>query len=349
MQAFIKTAPGVGNMGISEVAVPAPAPGEALVRIQQSGMCGTEILVHDDLYRGRNRPMPFPLIVGHEASGELVELGPGTEGPTPGTRVGIEALSGCGRCFHCMRGNYNLCPDWHHIGLTRAGVLAEFAVVPAASLFPLPEEVSFESAAFLEPLATVVHTLERTRPAPSQPAAIIGPGALGLLHLQVLRSAGLCPIVVFGRRGDEKRLELARTLGADAAIVADRNEAQEHAASFTDGVGMGLVIEAAGTPEAVQTALDIAGGKGTVVTLGIVRSTEIDALTIMRKDLVWMGVVASVRRHFAEAIRLIRTGKVQPEGLITHRMRLADALSGVSVLRRCEAVKIMFTPAVSGC
>ncbi len=344
MQAFIKTAPGVGHMSTHEVPVPAPGPGEALVRIAQSGMCGTEILVHDDLYRGRKRPVPIPLIVGHEASGEVVELGPGATGPKPGTRIGIEAVSGCGSCFHCLRGNYNLCPDWHHIGLTKAGALAEFVAVPASTLLPLPEEVSFDSAAFLEPLATVVHTLERTRPAPGVPAAIIGPGALGLLHLQMLQSAGLCPIVVFGRRGDEKRLELARTLGADAAIVADRKEAQEHAASFTDGVGMGLVIEAAGSPEAVQTALDIVGGKGTVVTLGIVRSTEIDALTVMRKDLTWLGVVASVRRHFAEAIRLIRTGKVRPERLITHRMRLADALSGVSVLRRCEAVKIMFTP-----
>ncbi len=344
MQAFIKTARGVGNMVVGEVPVPVPGSGEALVRIARSGMCGTEMLVYDDVYRGRNRPVPYPLIVGHEASGEVVELGPGAEGPAPGTRVGIEAVSGCGRCFHCLRGNYNLCPDWHHIGLTKAGALAEFVAVPASSLLPLPEEVSFESAAFLEPLATVVHTLERTKPAPGQPAAIIGPGALGLLHLQVLRSVGLSPIVVFGRRGDEKRLELARTLGADVAIVADRKEAQEHAASVTDGVGMGLVIEAAGSPEAVQTALDIVGGQGTMVTLGIVRSTEIDALTIMRKDLTWLGVVAAVRRHFAEGIRLIRSGKVQPERLITHRMRLAEAPSSVSVLRRCEAVKIMFAP-----
>jgi 2-desacetyl-2-hydroxyethyl bacteriochlorophyllide A dehydrogenase len=344
MQAYIKTAPGVGNMVVGDVPVPVPGPGEALVKIEKSGMCGTEILVHDDLYKGRKRPVPFPLIVGHEASGVLVELGPATAGPKAGTRVGIEAVSGCGSCFHCMRGNYNLCPDWHHIGLTRDGALAQFVAVPASTLLPLPEEVSFDSAAFLEPLATVVHTLERAKPFPGQPAAIIGPGPLGLLHLQALRSAGSCPIVVFGRPGDEKRLELARGLGADAAFVANRTEAQEYAARFTDGIGMALVIEAAGTPEAVQTALDIAGGQGTVVTLGIVRSTEIDALIIMRKDLVWMGVVAAVRRHFAEAIRWIRTGKVQPERLITHRIRLADALSGVGMMRKCEAVKIMFAP-----
>jgi 2-desacetyl-2-hydroxyethyl bacteriochlorophyllide A dehydrogenase len=344
MQAFIKTAPGVGNMVIGETSPPALRPGEALVRIEKSGMCGTELLVYDDVYRGRNRPIPYPLVVGHEASGELVELGPGTEGPKPGTRVGIEGVSGCGRCFHCMRGNYNLCPDWHHIGLTRGGSHAELIAVPASSLLPLPEDVSFESAAFLEPLATVVHTLERTRPSPGQPAAIIGPGALGLLHLQLLRSVGMCPILVLGRPGDTARLELARTLGADAAIVADRNEAREHAAKLTDGVGMALVIETAGTPEAVQTALDIAGGKGTVATLGLARTTEIDALSVMRKDLTWMGVVASVRRHYAEAIRLIRTGKVQPERLITHRMRLADGVAGVSLLRSREAVKILFAP-----
>lgn len=344
MQAFIKRAPGVGNMVVAEAPVPAPGPGEALVRIKSSGMCGTELLVYDDVYRGRNRPMPFPLIVGHEASGEVVELGPRTDGPTPGTRVGIEGVSGCGRCFHCIRGNYNLCLDWHHIGLTRPGTHAEFVAVPTASLLPLPDDVSFESSAFLEPLATVVHTLDRTRPIPGQPAAIIGPGPLGLLHLQVLRSAGSCPILVLGRQGDETRLELARTLGADAAIVADRDGAREQAARFTDGIGMALVIETAGTPEAVQTALDIAGGKGTVVTLGLARFTEIDALTVMRKDLTWMGVVASVRRHYAEAIRLVRTGKVQPERLITHRMPLADALSGVSLMRDCKAVKIMFTP-----
>ena len=223
-------------------------------------------------------------------------------------------------------------------------VVAELVVVPATSLFPLPEEVSYESAAFLEPLATVVHTLERVRPAPGQPAAIIGPGALGLLHLQALQAAGLAPIVVFGREGDEKRLELAKRLGADAAIVADRKAAQEYVANVTDGIGMGVVIEAGGSPEAVQTALDIVGGEGTLVTLGIVRATEIDALTVMRKDLTWFGIVAAVRRHFAEAIRWVRTGKVKPERLITHRMRLHDAPSAVSVLRRCEAVKIMFSP-----
>ncbi|HTL01361.1 MAG TPA: alcohol dehydrogenase catalytic domain-containing protein, partial [Vicinamibacterales bacterium] len=186
MRALIKTAPGVGHLEILETAAPAPGPGEALVRIGPSGLCGTDLLLYDDVYRGRKRPVPFPLVVGHEASGEVVDLGPGTSWPQAGTRVGIEAVTGCSSCYHCLRGNYNLCQDWHHIGLTRAGVLAELVVVPTTSLLPLPDEVTLESAAFLEPLATAMHTLERVKPAPGTSAAIVGPGPLGFLHLQVL-------------------------------------------------------------------------------------------------------------------------------------------------------------------
>ncbi len=286
--------------------------------------------------------MPYPLIMGHEASGEVVELGAGTRGPVPGTRVAIEAVTGCGACYHCMRGHYNLCQDWHHIGLTTAGALADYAVVPASTLFPLPDGVSLDNAAFLEPLATVINTLERTRPLPGTPAAVIGPGPFGLLHVQALRAAGVGPIVVFGRPGDEGRLEIARQAGADDARVLDRAGANAYVAELTQGIGMGLVIETAGTSEAVQTALDITAGSGTLATLGIVRTTELDVLQVMRKDMTWVGVVASVRRHWAESIRLVAAGRLNPAALITHRMPLADALDGFAALRRREAVKVMY-------
>ena len=342
MRALIKTAPGAGNLDVLETQAPVPGPGEALVRVGRSGLCGTDLLLYDDVYRGRNRPVPCPLIVGHEASGEVVELGPGTGLPVAGTRVGIEAVTGCGSCYHCVRGNYNLCPDWHHIGLTRAGVLAELVAVPASSLLPLPEQVTLESAALLEPLATAVHTLERVAPGPGTSAAIVGPGPLGLLHLQVLQAAGVGPIVVYGQDGDEARLGLAASLGADV-FRGDRSAIGAHAAAVTSGIGFGLSIESGGTPTAIQTALDIVAGKGTLVSLGIIRNTEIDVLQVMRKDLTWIGVVASVRRHFAEAIRLIHAGKVRPEQLITHRLTLDHALAGFEALRRRSAVKVMFS------
>ena len=124
----------------------------------------------------------------------------------------------------------------------------------------------------------------------------------------------------------------------------DRAGANACVSELTGGIGMGLVIETAGTSEAVQTALDITAGQGTLATLGIVRTTELDVLQVMRKDMTWVGVVASVRRHWAEAIRLVAAGVLNPAALITHRMPLADALEGVAVLRRREAVKVMYEP-----
>jgi 2-desacetyl-2-hydroxyethyl bacteriochlorophyllide A dehydrogenase len=342
VRALIKTASGAGHLEMIETARPVPGPGEALVRVGPSGLCGTDLLLYDGLYRGRNRPVPSPLIVGHEASGEVVELGPGTSAPAPGTRVGIEAVTGCGHCYHCTRGNYNLCQDWHHIGLTRAGVLAEFVVVPTASLLPLPDDVTLESAALLEPLATAVHTLERVKPAPGTAAAIVGPGPLGFLHLQVLQAAGVGPIVMYGQAGDDVRLERARSLGADV-FLGDRRAIAAHARHATSGIGFGLSIESGGTSSAIQTALDVVAGKGTLVSLGIVPTTEIDVLQVMRKDLTWIGVVASVRRHFAHGITLIHNGKVRPQELITHRPSLSDALAGFNVLRQREAVKVLFS------
>ena len=345
MRAVIKTAPGVGNLAVMDVLIPEPGPGEALIHVQRSGLCGTDLLVYDGLYRGRRRPIPSPLVLGHEASGEVVALGPGTIGPGAGTRVAIEALEGCGICYHCARGRYNLCQDWHHLGLTRAGALAEFAVVPAASLFPLPDGMSHENAAFLEPLATVMNTLERTRPLPGTPAAVIGPGPFGLLHVQALRAAGVGPILVFGRPGDEARLEVARRIGADEARIVDQAGAIACAAEWSDGIGMGLVVETAGTPEGVQTALEITAGGGTLATLGLARHTDIDALQVMRKDMTWIGVVAAVRRHWAEAIRLVASRRLDPSALITHRLPLRDALDGFEALRAREAVKVMYDPA----
>src|SRR4051794_18499003 len=269
MRAFVKMAPAAGNMATIDWPTPAAARAEAVVRIRRSGLCGTDVLVHDAVYTGRNRPVCTPLIVGHEACGEIVALGSDVERLRVGARVAIEAVSGCGDCFHCLRGRYNVCQDWDHIGLTKHGVLAEFAALPSSALIPLSDEVSDDAAAFLEPLATAVHTLERLRARPGQTAAIIGPGPLGLLHLQLLQAAGVGPILVIGRDGDEARLAVAQSLGAETAIARDGAEVIEHAMRMSDGVGVGVVVEAAGTPAAIQSALNIVAADGTIATLGI--------------------------------------------------------------------------------
>jgi threonine dehydrogenase-like Zn-dependent dehydrogenase len=187
-----------------------------------------------------------------------------------------------------------------------------------------------------------VHTFERLRPRPGTSAAIVGPGPLGFLHLQLFQAAGVGPIVMYGQAGDEARLALAASLGAEI-FVGDRPAIAAHANDATNGIGFGLSIESGGTSTATQTALDIVACNGTLVSLGIVPPTEIDVLQVMRRNLTWIGVVASVRRHFAEAIELIRTGRVRPDQLITHRLPLHDALAGLRLLQQREAIKVMFS------
>src|SRR5262249_52795170 len=160
---------------------------------------------------------------------------------------------------------------------------------------------------------------ERVKPAPGTSAAIVGPGPLGFLHLQLLQAAGVGPIVMYGQAGDEVRLKLAAALGADV-FLGDRRAIAAHANEATGGVGFGVAIEAGGTARAVQSALDVVAGCGTLVSLGIVGAAELDVLQVMRKNLTWVGVVASVRRHFAAAITLIHTGRVRPHELITHNL-----------------------------
>jgi threonine dehydrogenase-like Zn-dependent dehydrogenase len=125
-------------------------------------------------------------------------------------------------------------------------------------------------------------------------------------------------------------------------FLGDRAAVAAHAREFTGGLGFGISIEAGGTSTAIQTALDVVAGNGTLVSLGIVPRTEIDVLQVMRRNLTWVGVVASVRRHWADAIALIQAGTIRPTDLITHRLPLCDALAGFEALRAREAVKVMF-------
>ncbi len=344
MRALVKLSGGVGKLVVTDVPDPRPGPGEVVVKVACSTVCGTDVLVHDDRYAGK-RPLPFPFTLGHEVAGVVWEVGSGVDGVRPGDRVGMESIIGCRSCYHCARGHTNLCPNWHHIGLTMDGSFAEYLKVPASILIPLPDGVSFESASMLEPLSLAVHSAERLNPRPAQPTAIVGPGPIGLLHLLVLKAFGVGPILVVGRPEDEQRLQAARQLGADRAVaVNSREEAVAVALEMTDGVGMELVVEATGAPSGVQTAIDLVAGNGKLVTTGLARVTEVDALQILRKNMTWMGTVASVRRHFLEALRLIATGRADPSRLITHRLPLREGVEAVRLMKERESLKVALFP-----
>lgn len=344
MRALIKSQSGPGNMAVVDWPDPQPGPGEVVVEVKCTTICGTDVLVHDEKYVGK-RPLPYPFVLGHEVAGVVAEVGEGVEGFKPGDRVGVESIIGCGTCYHCQRGNSNLCPYWHHIGLTMDGSFAQYIKVPQTILLHLPDVVTMEAASMLEPLGLAVHTMHRLAPRPSQPLAIVGPGPIGLLHLLVMKATGAGPILVLGMPGDEDRLEVAKANGADhVAAVQSREEAVALANGLTGGVGMELVIEATGSPGGVQTALDLVAGNGKLATVGLARITEVDALQIIRKNLTWYGMVAAVRLHYVEAIRMMAAGRVDPSRLITHRFSLEEGVEAVHMMKERKSLKAALVP-----
>jgi len=210
-----------GSLEVAEVPMPAAGPGEVLVRVRACGICGTDLKIVAGAYQG-TWPPALPFIIGHEWSGEVAALGPGTErsGLAVGDRVVAENHTGCGSCPMCRAGRYNLCervrePGFKLYGHTAPGALAQYAVRPAVALHKVPATVSDTAAALVNQGALTVHAARRTRLGPGASAAVFGPGLLGLLMLQVARAAGATSVTVVGRG---PRLAIAADLGATAVV-----------------------------------------------------------------------------------------------------------------------------------
>ena len=216
-----------GSLEVAEVPVPEPGAGEVLVRVRACGICGTDLKIVAGAYRG-TWPPALPFIIGHEWSGEVAALGPGTErsGLAVGDRVVAENHTGCGACPMCRAGRYNLCervrePGFKLYGHTAPGALAEYAVRPAVALHKVPSEVTDVAAALVNQGALTVHAARRARLGPGASAVVFGPGLLGLLMLQVARAAGATSVAVVGRG---PRLDIARDLGASAVVDYSRED-----------------------------------------------------------------------------------------------------------------------------
>ena len=341
MKAIIKATGDAGSLQVADMPKPKPGPGQTVVQIKATGICYTDVSILQNMYKGR-KPVPIPVILGHEGAGIVAEVGEGVENVSVGDRVGLEALYGCGRCYDCLNGNKNMCTDWGHIGITCHGTFAEYISVPAVLAYKLPDDVSFTDAAFLEPIGLTVRTLEHVRPLVGDTVAIIGPGSLGMFHLQALKSAGAAKIMVIGLDQDRKRFKIAEKLGADHTINASNEDVVQRVRELTDGLGADIVVETANSPEATRMAIEIAGSRGRVALFGLYQEATISPLTLLRSGLSVFGDVGTVQRHILRAIRWVAHKKVQAEPLITRRFSLEECKEAFDSLHEGETVKVLF-------
>lgn len=315
-------------VALREVETPEPGRGEVRVRSVLAGVCRTDI----DILTGAldTRWVRFPVIPGHEWSGVVDAVGAGVTTLEPGQRVVCEGNIGCMSCPRCRAGDTHLCQSYDAVGFTRGGGWGEFVVVPARILHPLPEHVSFEAAALVEPGSCVVKALDRARIQPAETVGVVGVGAMGALTIRIARLSSPAAIVAFGVRDEE--LELARALGADAVVNVASQDAEEETLRLLGG-GLDVVVETAGAVPAVELSTRLAREGGRVVLLGIAGQGETLALPADRvplRDLTVLGSVGYTTAAWAHMVALLRERLVELEPIVTHRFpldRFADAFA----------------------
>ncbi|MEW5723828.1 MAG: alcohol dehydrogenase catalytic domain-containing protein [Thermodesulfobacteriota bacterium] len=304
---------------------PEIGPGEVLVKVELCGICGSD--VHGYL----NGIMIAPgTVMGHEAVGVVSEVGSGVEGFQPGDRVAVKPIAQCGACYWCRRGQYSLCPEAfvRAIGLTPAhdGAFAQYVRLkyPKEMLFKLPDEVSFEQAALIEPLATSLHAVRLSRFKPGDKVVVTGAGMIGLGVLQFLRLGGAGRIIVL--EVSEAKAGLALDLGADVALDP-RVEGEGLAGkvlSLCDGVGADIVFECAGVPDSFYQSVFLGKSGGQVMIVGINdRDVPFNCFMLVLREIEMKGALGYYE-EFHQVIDFLAKGRLRTGPLISDIIPLAE-------------------------
>ncbi len=340
MRGVAKLRAGVGQVGLLDAPEPSATPDHVVIEVTAAGLCGTDAHIYHDEY-----PCRPPVILGHEVAGKVVDVGAGVTRWATGSSVTSEPYyTLCGHCPYCRAGMPNHCPRRASIGSGVNGAFARYVLVPARSLHLLPEGVDEWAGALTEPLACCVHALENSKVEPGDVAAITGPGAIGLMMLQVVKAAGAQALVI-GTETDGARLALAEQLGADEVLVAGRDDLAGSAAERTDGLGVDVSFECSGAGPGAQTALELVRHRGRYVQVGLFGKPVLwDLEQVCIKEIQVQGTFATVASSWRKTLALMASGQLQTGPLISHRLALDEWQEAFDLFERREGVKIVFSP-----
>ncbi len=313
----------------------APGSGEVLVKLKAVGLCGTDLHWYQDGHVGHTAAQ-FPMILGHEPVGEVVEVGGGVTTHAVGDRVGIEPSIVCGKCEFCLGGRPNNCVDGIFMGGHQApGFFREYATVPARNAEHFPASLDFITATLIEPTAVVVHIFALTRMRAGDTVAVLGAGPIGLLCATFAKLAGASQIYILDRV--PHRLRIARQIDPSfTTVLAPNEDLFQTVMDGTNGRGVDIAIDAAGSFETIHSGIHILRPCGKFVLVGIPsdRVFYVDLHTAMSKEIEIQTVKRSNHRGHG-AIELLVSGKI-PDTLITHRMELAHTAEGFEMVSGCK-------------
>lgn len=339
MQAVIYDRP--GHFEVREVPDPVAGPGEVLIRVLQTGLCGTDLHVDQDEY-----VVTYPLTPGHEVVGIVHALGDGVSGVSVGAQVTVNPNLTCGHCDNCRRGRRIMCTDMSCLGITRAGGFAEFVIAPIEAVFSV-DGLDPDVAVFVEPASCAMHGLETAAVKPGSTALVFGTGPTGVFLAQLLVHGGAGHVTAAD--SSAFKLERARAFGIDATVLVDRADPTASEVALRDLApdGFDLVVEATGSVAVGERCVGLTRSGGTVLVYGVTApdaTVSFHPYEVFRREITIKGSFAEID-SFPGAIRAISTGRVHTEGLITHRFPLAEYAQAMQALRTDPTVhKVVVHP-----
>ena len=337
MKALVIEAPGHAAYG--QVPTPIPGPGQALIQVAAAGLCGTDLHIYHGDYVAQ-----YPVIPGHEFSGTIAALGPGVDDLEIGQRVAADPNVFCQQCTYCRREMHNQCLDLKAIGVNTDGAFAEYVIAPRGVIYPIGD-LPFDQAAFIEPLSCVVYAMQRARPRPGDDVLLFGAGPMGCLLTQMLERSGSARVVVVDSLCD--RLALTEQLGASHTLIAN-DQLDGQLRSLAPG-GFDFVIDATGVPQVIEQAFQHLAPRGTMFLFGVAPTDAqicISPYQVFRNDWRIIGSFA-LCYTFQEAVRLLQSGSVRVEPLISHRLSLERAGEAFTTIQQDPTrLKVMIQPGI---
>lgn len=335
----------VRHFEIKEVPIPEIGDGEVLVQVKNTGICGTDWSIYNGWYSADKLPM----IPGHEFSGVIAKVGKDGNGFKEGDRITADINMSCGHCYYCIRGEQLLCNNFTQLGIHTNGTYAEYVKAPASLVHHLPDNLSFEEGAFIEPLSCCIHAAKAVNARIGGSMAIVGCG-LGVLHARMAVLRACAPVIVIG--DNTKRLQIAKDMGAD--YIIDIREVEDPVAEvkkLTDGRGVDYAIEAVGTTKTYEQAFAMLRKGGVLSAFGI--TGEQDVMNIRPFEFVLgekkiTGSCAGIGDDWPDAITLLANGRIDPKPLFSMKVPLEDLEWSLHELRRDPNLfKIFVSPEVS--
>ncbi len=313
------------DLVVSEVAAPEPAHDQVLVRVTNSGICGTDLKIFTGAM-----PATYPVIMGHEMAGEVLDGADGS-GLRRGDRVLVDPVLYCGSCFDCRAGRTNLCPQGVVIGREVDGGFADFVVAPRTHVYPLPASIESRTAPLIQVLTTVLHAQRRASISAGQSVAVIGLGVSGQLHVQLAKARGAGPVIGMTRSAWKR--SIADRLGADLTATVGPGGVQA-VRDATQGHGADVVIESTGMVKSIGDAIAMVRPGGTVVLFGIYTASEgqLPFYQLYYKEPTVISARAAMGDDFPESIDLVARGRIKLDALVTQVLPVAELARALGML-----------------